>query len=251
VVHVETGNVILGPTTGPEHVVELNNWYWFQLTVLPHASAGFVNFSVNGKTWLEGSGLVTKHSSFAATIDSFNLSFAFTFNWYYDDFVWQDGETGEYQGAGMAVIGKRPIAAGYITQWDETGAATNHEAVDEVAADDDTSYVASDVDGERDSYIIEDIDEVPDTSIVLGVQQVLRHRKTEPGPRSVIPFIRVDTDEVVGQEWFPSETSYLSSIDDCHTLQPDGVSEWGTVAEFNALDVEIGQEVGDGLEAES
>jgi hypothetical protein len=67
----------------------------------------------------------------------------------------------------------------------------------------------------------------------------------------VIPFIRVDTDEVVGQEWFPSETSYLSSIDDCHTLQPDGVSEWGTVAEFNALDVEIGQEVGDGLEAES
>lgn len=248
VVHTQSGAVILGPTVGPEHVMEIGNWYWFQVHMIPHATAGYFKFAVNGKTWLEGSNLNTKHSSFAALIDSFRLAHGAFSNYHYDDFVWQDGATGEFQGD-VVVLGKRPISAGYITQFAVTGAATNHEAVDEVTADDNTSYVSSDTEGERDSYIIEDITEVPEASLVLAVQQALRHRKEEPGPRSVTGFIRVDTDEFLGQERFPSETSFLTSIEEPITVQPDGVSAWGTVGEFNALDVEIGQEVGDGEES--
>ena len=247
IVNPQSGAVIAGPTVGPEHVMELGLWYWFQFHVIPHDSAGYVKFSVNGDTWLEASGVDTKHGSFDPIIDQFKLAHGATSNYWYDDFVWQDGDTGQFMGD-MIVIGKRPISAGYITQFDVVGAASNYLAVDEVAADDDTTYVTSDIEGERDSYIIEDITEVPESSVVLGVQQAIRHRKDEPGPRSVTPFIRVDTDEITGQEWFPSETAYLTSIEDVHILQPDGVSEWGTVGEFNALDVEIGQEVGDGLE---
>jgi hypothetical protein len=174
---------------------------------------------------------------------------AFSTYWY-DDFCWQDGDVGEFQGAGLAIIGKRTIAAGHITEF-TPNTGTNHGAVDEIARDDDTTYVEDETIGHRDSYIIDNITEVPESSTVLAVQQAFAHRKTEPGPRSVSPFIWVDGDEILGQEWFPSETSYLTSIEDPQTLQPDGVSEWGTVGEFNALDVEIGQETGDGLEVGS
>lgn len=241
-----SGTPIAGPAVGPERVVQVNRWYWFSLYAKIHASLGEMVFYVNGDEWLRAEGLNTLNpSASGALIDCVQLSGQFGTSWYIDDVVIQDGETGKFMGD-MIVLGKRPIAAGYITQF-TPNTGTNHQAVDEVEPDEDTTYVASDVVGERDSYIIEDITEVPDTSVVLGVQQAFRHRKDEPGPRSVFPFIRVGTDEYLGDEYFPSETGYRTSVEPVvHLLQPDGASAWGTVATFNALDVEIGQETGDG-----
>lgn len=242
IVHSQSGTVLLGPTTGPEKVIELQNWYWWQLYVLPHASAGVVHFAVNGSTWLQGTGLNTKHPSFDALIDSFSLAHGAFNTWYYDDFVWQDGTTGEFQGAGMAVIGKRAESDGAETDF-TPNTGTSPEAVDEIAADDDTTYDASSTVGHRSTYIIADITEVPGNSTVLGVQGAWRHRKTEPGTRAARHILRVGSDEVQGPQRFPSETSYLTTIEACHILQPDGVSAWGDVDAFNALDVEIGQEI--------
>lgn len=242
----EDNAVILGPTIGPTRVVELDVWYWFQVYILIHETLGAIHFKVNGDTWLEGTGLNTKHSEATAFIDWFAAGTQTGSEWYLDDFVWQDGEDGEFQGD-MVVLGKRPAAPGYITEFDVVGAGANWQAVDEAEADDDTSYVHSTTTGERDAYLLDKITEVPGSSIVLAVQQAFRHRKDEPGVRSVTPFIRVDTDELVGEERFPSESAYLTTIEAMHLEQPAG-GDWGTVDEFNALDVEVGQEVGDGEE---
>jgi hypothetical protein len=243
----ENGAVIGGPAVGPTRVIEIGNWYWIQFYASIHASTGVMKLWVNGDPWLEVSNVNTRHSGASSNIiDGLQLSTAFGIEMAVDDVAIQDGLLGEFQGD-MIVLGKRPIAAGYITDFTPIGDTPNFECVDEHVADEDTTYVTSDVVGERDSYIIEDITEVPDTSIVLGVQQAVRHRKDQPGPRSLIPFVRVDTDETLGEERFPSETSYLTTIELPQTLQPDGVSAWGTVATFNALDVEVGQETADGV----
>lgn len=249
--------IIAGPTTGPEHILEPNVWYWMQVLAGFHESSGYVKLMVNNHVWLEATGVNTMHGGYLPTptaeqrtSDTIRLGEFPMPTIRVDDWVLQDGSDGVPQGD-MVVIGKRPIAAGYITQLDLTGAATNHEAVDEIDADGDTSYVSSDTIGERDSYIIEDITEVPESSIVLGVQLAYRHSKEQPGPRSVRGFVRVASDEYLEEERFPSENFYLTSIEEVHILQPDLVSEWGTVGEFNDLDVEIGVEVGDGFDDES
>lgn len=246
ITNVSTGAVIAGPTTGPEFVIELGVWYWWQLRVVIHATTGSVDFRINDNQWLQATNVNTVHSSAdpgEALVDYFQMGGSPGNEWDIDDFVWQDGANGDFQGD-MLVIGKRPVAAGYLTQFDVVGAASNYLAVDEVTADEDTTHVASETVGERDSYIIDDITEVPDSSIVLAVQQAFRHEKTEPGPRTVTGFIRVDPDEHLGEQRFPSQDDYLTSIEQPFTVQPDLVSDWGTVGDFNALDVEIGQEVG-------
>ena len=240
--------ILAGPTVGPDKVIEVGLWYWLQFTVKIHASLGEIHFGVNGNTWLSATGLNTLHpSASSAVTDRFGVAQFATDAWIADDVVIQNGATGEYQGD-MIVLGKRPAAAGSSADLTPVGAATAHEATDEIAADDDTTYVASSTVGERDSMEIAKITEVPGSSIVLAVQQSFRHRKDEPGPRSVTGFVRVASDEVHGEERFPSETAYLTSIEAPMILQPDGVSAWGTVDEFNALDVEIGHEVQDGVE---
>lgn len=243
----DSGTPLAGPISGPEHVVEIGRWYWFSLYASIHASAGEMVLWVNGDEWLRAEGLNIRHPSASAAIcDCVQLSGQFGTSWFVDDIVIQDGTTGKFMGD-MIVLGKRPAAPGYINQFTPVGAATGWECTKEVNPDEDTTHVASAVLGERDSYLLDKITEVPDTSIVLSVQQTFRHRKDEPGPRSVTAFTRVATDEFLGEERFPSETAYRTSIEGPQLTQPDGVSAWGTVAQFNALDVEIGQEVGDGL----
>lgn len=248
----QDSTVLAGPTIGPEHVVEFNNWYWFQMKAIIHDTDGYMEFRVNNHLWLAASNLDTYNTiAGIQIIDLLNVGGAFPQDeWDVDDIVVQDGATGEFQGD-MIVLGKRPADVGYISQFTPSGAATGWEATDEVTADEDTTHAASDTIGERDSYLLDKITEVPESSIVLGVQQAFRHRKDEPGPRSVVAFTRVDTDEFLGEERFPSESAYLTSIEAVQLTQPDGVSAWGTVGEFNALDVEIGQEVTDGFDDES
>lgn len=237
--------VVAGPTVGPSKVIEINNWYWWSVKVVFDENVGSIELKINGDTWLTATGLDTVHDSATAPLcDCVALSTQFGPEIYADDIVIQDGE-GEFQGD-MVVLGKRPADAGYITQFTPS-AGSNWQNVDEIARDNDTTYNASSTVGERDSYLLDKITEVPDSSIVLAVQQAFAHRKTEPGPRSTIPFIRVASDEIVGEEWFPSETSYITVIETPQVEQPAG-GDWGTVGDFNALDVEIGQEVADGEE---
>jgi hypothetical protein len=248
IVRGQNNALLVGPTVGPDKVLELGVWYWHQFYVKIHPTAGEVRYWINGNPWLEATGLNTYHSGASTqTADCGGISQQFGPEVRADDVVFQDGELGDFQGD-MIVLGKRPAAPGYISEFTPVGAATGWEATNEINADEDTTYDGSDVLGARSSYEIAKITEVPDSSIVLAVQQAFRHRKDQPGPRSVIPFIRVASNEILGEERFPSETAYITPIEAPQLEQPAG-GAWGTVGEFNALDVEVGQEVADGVGA--
>lgn len=245
----DTGALIAGPTIGPEKAMEMNVWYWVQVYVKIDGSVGEMQMYVNNNHWLSADGLDTKNDGAiggSSQCDLLQWGGAQGWGFWGDDFVIQDGSVGKFMGD-MIVIGKRPVSAGAYSDFTAVGAATGHEATDEVSADEDTTHIASETIGEKHSSIIADITEVPESSLVLAVQQAFRHRKDEPGPRSVTPFLKVGADEVFGEERFPSENAYLTMYDPPYTKQPDGVTDWPNVGDFNDLDVEVGVETGDGF----
>ena len=245
-VYSKDGSVIAGPTTGPDTIIQFNRWYWWMLKVVLHASAGSMELALNhpSNIILTASGIPTLNDDVSAPAyaDYVQFSQQFGETFHVDDVVIQDGTTSQGYVGDVVVIGKRVYAVGALADWTPSPAVPNWENVDEVVGDDDTTHNASNVIGQRDSHLVSLITEVPDTSEVLAVQVAYRAKKSDAGSRSMRSSLSEGGSDVFGTERFPSESSYLTFIDDPHVTKPSG-GAWGTVGDFNALDLEVGYEV--------
>jgi hypothetical protein len=227
--------VVIGPTTGPERVIQRNRWFWVEFFASISNGSGVMELRVNGNPWLTSSGLDTRNDSApVGQANCIRLSNSFGAEMLVDDVVIQDG-SGEFTND-VAVIGKRPTVNGSTNDFSLTGAPSNSQAVDEIAADDDTSYVSASTDGDRDLYEIGDLTELDGT--VLAMQECIRARN-DGGSTDLRPIIKSGTDEIIGDP-FTTTSTYETFLALITTDQPAG-GAFGSADDTNALDLEIGQ----------
>uniref|UniRef100_A0A6M3JX91 Putative tail protein n=1 Tax=viral metagenome TaxID=1070528 RepID=A0A6M3JX91_9ZZZZ len=129
----------------------------------------------------------------------------------------------------------RPNAAGDKTECVLSGAATNWECVDEVTADEDTTYVHSVIDGVQQNIDLYNLDNIPFTGTINKVTVYVRWRiEGAPGGASY-NYIMVKTNgsESGGSGLAISNTSYANVSREL-TLNPITAAAW-TFTEVQAL----------------
>lgn len=124
-----------------------------------------------------------------------------------------------------------PSGAGTYTQFTHNGAATNWQAVSEVPADDDTSYVDGASLNDKDSYAFANPSGT--VSTVFAVQSNIRARKDNAGVRSIAPLTVISGTDYVGTDRALSTSYALYS--EIMELNPDTGVAW-TGSDINALD---------------
>jgi hypothetical protein len=114
-----------------------------------------------------------------------------------DDLYVCDGEGADNNDilGNRQVEARLPDAEGAHAQWSVSGAAANWQAVDETPGDDDTTYVASNTDGQKDAH------EVRNTQLSTGTPNgVVVHllaRREEDNAKSIKNLIRVGATDYV------------------------------------------------------
>lgn len=156
-----------------------------------------------------------------------------------DIIVWDDttGDnfTGELEGI-RYIRPLRPNGAGGSTAFSVTGAATNHEAVDESGLHDElTSFVAGDVSGQKDLYTVEDL---PGSVTAVDAVIVTAIAQTDAGSRTQMDLkIKSGTTEAGGgSEEITSDIWKLKRA--AFGFNPDTSSTW-TPAEVNAVEIGV------------
>jgi hypothetical protein len=225
--------VLLGQTA--PNVVHLDVWYFLELKVVFHATAGAVTVRVNNVPQLAVTGVVTLASGRVApprNLHWWSTSFAQTQTYFIDDFYALDAlgpaPWNDFLGD-CRVEYLRPRAAGALQQWSVTGAGSHWQAVDDNATpDEDGSYVEATAAGLTDTnrYAPTGLPVGP----ILGAQLSLYAEKTEVGPRVIAPVLGGGVGPPVG----PSQSSYAYFSTVYPTNPATGVP-W-TIAEINAVD---------------
>lgn len=192
-------------------VIQQNIWYFIEFQSAISHTAGTAVLRVNNIELLNVTGVDTvgdnsDNTPMLAEIRFVSFTGATNTNWYMDDLYILDS-TGPAPWntflGDCRVEYLRPRAAGTHQEWSLTGAASHHQAVDDVATpDDDTSYVRANAAGLRDSYLYTPTG-LP-SGPIFGAQINLLTRKEESGPRILTPLLN----GVEGASFAPSEGSY-------------------------------------------
>jgi len=180
-------NVLLGTSA---LALSSNTWYYLELKVLTHASAGTVDLVINTDNWLSLSGIDTQIGSHAyATAFRLGSSNVTTL---YDDLYLLDSSgsiNNDFLGI-RKVSAIRPNAAGDSTQW-IPDSGTNYDRINEMELDEDTSYVETGTTTNKDLYNydpainmtsidgIQIITEVKATSGSMELQNITKSGSTE------------------------------------------------------------------------
>lgn len=118
------------------------------------------------------------------------------------------------------------------------GAVDNYTMVDEAVPDDDTTYVYSDTEGDKDTYTLDDTP--AGTFDVLAVQATLIAKASDAGPKYVRPVLRLNGTDYAGA------SSPLGASYDAHRHIWDDSPDTATAFTTTELDgAELGPEVRD------
>ena len=226
----------LGVTT---FVLPVNVWVHFESKVTIDNTVGSFELRINGVVVLLVTGVDTSSTAnnFANSIVVGPTTGVGDFQ-IYDDFYILDttgiGPLNDFLGE-VRVKTQFPSAAGVTTDFGVVGAASNFDAVNDVASGDDTKYVTAGNVGNRDTYEISD---VAASDTIKTVQICHLARKTDAGVATLKPvIISGATTDVPALGVGLSETyNYIRTVT---SLDPNTGLPW-TAADFNA--VKIGQE---------
>lgn len=231
-------NGVLVPGAVSSMAFLVNVYYHFEWDLLVDPAAGVTELRVNGSTVAFAVTGQNTRTSASSNIDRVGWrtipSNSSDSNWIdeIDDVVIHNsvGFCGDLR------IGYfPPTGAGTYTQWPGTGAATPHEAIDDLVPDGNTTYVSSGTIGDKQSFPIGD---VPVTATIKFAQHVIVAQKTDAGPRTIAPKVVSGATEQNGSVFSLTTdyVTYLQPIDN----DPNTGAVW-TPAGFNAA--EIGDEV--------
>jgi hypothetical protein len=223
-----TSTSLLGTTT---FVASNNLFHYIEFQVFLDNTNGSYELRVDGDTKLSDSGVDTIGTG--TTPIGFNLGRISGSNYLIDDFYILDdvgSDNVDFLGD-VRVETIFPSAVGNTTNFSVTGAATNHEAVDDATPDDDTSYVSSSTVTDKDTY---DFDTLVTTSgTVYGVQSNLWARKDISGDRTFRDVIRSGGTDYTGNSKNPG-IDYQYFVD-MHENNPNGDVDW-TISSVNSAE---------------
>jgi hypothetical protein len=166
-----------GDFVGDGFQMTLNNWYYFEIKVVQHATAGTVTMKVNGQTVVDETDLLTNYGGdyidyiYIREIDNF----------YIDDIYVTDGE---FLGD-VKIRGFVPDANGTVNDFTPSS-GSNYQCVDEVPSTDDTDYVDGSDPGDIDLYGIT----TGALSTVKAVKVLNQVKKTDAGTREARAICR-------------------------------------------------------------
>ncbi len=216
---VYLNTILLGTSV---NTIDPNDWYYIEMKVLTHDSAGAVDVHVNESNWLSLSGIDTQpganayHSAFriGPGIDSALP--------YVDDLYFLDG-TGSINNdflGNQTVEAIRPNSTGDSTEWIPL-AGNNYENVDEVVFDADTTYVETGITTKKDLY---NYGSLASINIINGIQIATEARMTL-GSMDLHSVIKSGATEDDGIAETLVSTDY-ETITRISELNPDTLSPW-------------------------
>lgn len=213
-------------------------WYYIELKVV-FAASGSVELRVNGVTWLSFSADTTQTANnFANQFWMRGVSSQQGGCFFDDLYVLNDTDSGVTGAPNNDFLGDCRVQAifpngnGNSSQLvgSDADSTDNYLLVDETAPDGDTTYVQSNVVGEKDTYTYDNL--TPTTGVVFGVQAIPWALKTDAGSRSLASVARLGTTEEDSAAKLLS-TSY-QYLPDIREADPDG-NQW-TIANVNAAE---------------
>lgn len=210
----ETSNIVVNPDT----------WYYVEIKVYVHASAGTAEVRINEQTVLNETGLNTRDHT-EDGIDGIRLFSPNSYESYYDDLYICDDEgpnCDDFLGE-CRIHTLFPNAPGNYAQWTPS-AGDNFENVDEILPiDNDTTYNETNVSGEIDTFHFEDLSNVPGGTI-HGVALNNCIKKTDAGYRLYESVARINgTDYVSGEGGVFDEYRIRQQ---CLEINPDDSNVW-------------------------
>ncbi len=215
-------------------------WYYLEIKRKTNDTTGFTEFRINEQVVYTFNG--DNKSLFTDGTLNY-LSFIFAFNSYMeiDDFYFADdqgSDINDYLGD-VRIDAIHPNGAGNYAQMTPS-AGNNYECVDEVEMD-DSDYVYSAIDGQKDSYTFGNVPTDLDDAAIMAIQIKINAKRTAAADnRKIIPFIRTGS-----TDYSQTEKSLLDNFGmvngDMVLSDPSDSNPW-TQAKINAC--EFGMEVG-------
>lgn len=166
-------------------VIAAATWYYVELKVTLHDSAGAYELRINGVPLLTASGVDTKNAGTKTVLDTLKISAvsgASSLRW--DDMYWANGDgSGVTDFLGdVAVEGLLPSGDGDSSDFvgSDGNSTSNYQLVDDTSM---TDYVEAGGVGDEDLYALADL--VRTTGTVYGVQVAAMAQKTDGGTRDL------------------------------------------------------------------
>lgn len=228
----------IGTPTAP-WTLNWDNWYYIEVYLKAHASAGVITLRVNGitiKTWTNldtrnGMGTAsTRITQFAFFAGHMNMD-AYFCDLYIND---ANGSVNNGFLGDVRVDPHFPIEDGTTLEWTPSTGSDHFEMVNEVNPDLGVTYNTTNTLNAIDTLVLEDLKNNGGT--IKGVQMVVLDDKTDAGPCTVAPVVRIDGVNYASVDSHaPSETSYVYARK-VYDVQPDttawnetdfNASEWG------------------------
>lgn len=215
-------------------------WYYLEIKRRTHDSTGLTEFRINEQVVYTFSG--DNKSLFTdGTINYMLFKFAYNVFMEIDDFYFADdqgSDINDYLGD-IRIDIIHPNGAGNYAQFTPS-AGNNYECVDETEMD-ESDYVYSAVDGQKDSYTFGNVPTDLDDSAIIGVQIKNNAKRTATADnRKITPFIRTGS-----TDYSQSDVSLLDNFGmsegEIIYSDPSDSNPW-TQAKINAC--EFGMEVG-------
>lgn len=204
-------------------------WYYVEVELVRHASAGSVNVWVNGVSVMSATGVNTGAASIdhITFFDSDNID-----SGKYVDDVYFTNTAARLGECRVEVL--RPSADTAEKDWTPSTGTSNFAMVDDTTPNGDTDYVAASTSGAYDLY---DLTNLPiNPTGVFGVQAVINARKDDATLRQVRSKLKSGSTTSDGAS-MTLGTSYTTSVDR-YELNPDTSAPW-TLAQVNALQLGI------------
>ena len=210
----------------------INAWTHFSIKwKADNAAAGTFDVFVNGVNVFTFAGDTINSGS--ATANAFRFGAGNTMDMFYDDiFICDDTGAAPFNDilADRRIDLIMPDAAGDSTQWAVTGAASNFDAVNEIPADDDTSYVEDAVSAQLDLYNMASLPS--GISTIDGVQVTALARNPDGGSSGLILKVKTGAVEADSATFAPP-TNY-KYFADIFLVDPDTTVAW-TVSGVNGM----------------
>jgi hypothetical protein len=212
-----TGDVSVGYTS-PD-TIRMNTYYYVEIKVLLHASAGTLEVRINGNSTpvLSLSGIKTlgdtTEGDLAATWSWFGFNASNVSVYYVDDLYVADGAAGHVTDflGDQTVEYLRPISDGALTDWDVTGNADRWSAVDDDRTPDgDTDYISTATPDDINLANYEDPTLV--SPVINGVQVSIDATKVDSGDRTIAAVVRHSGTDYLGPDHAPPQGQYLYHI---------------------------------------
>lgn len=217
-----------------ETPVNAGVWYYLEIKVVFHDSAGSVELKINNTTYASATGIDT-----VASANAYANSFSFNNASFYPATLYDD----LYVCDGLGAVNNNflgdhrveclfPSGAGAHAEWTPS-AGSNYQNVDDATPDDDTTYNSqNDADlPETDTFAMTNL--VSTTGTIAGVQSLLYVRKDDAGDVTVNPVFRISTTDYNGAGTnVPDTYLYRSEI---FEKSPATDAAWA-IAEINGLE---------------